>query len=119
MARVLKDDHTGRMWQAVLSFPGGISLDPLRVEEASRIDREQIPGMVAHLREAEANTRRLRGQLEALLNDSDRRCPVCDVAVTGRADQVYCGATCRQRARRLDEVVRQGRGLPWRRAERT
>jgi hypothetical protein len=28
MARVLKDDHTGRMWDAVLAYPGGTYTDP-------------------------------------------------------------------------------------------
>ena len=66
----------------------------------SQLDREQFPWWIDALREAEASIRRLRGQLEAVLADDGRRCPVCDAAVTGRADRRYCGATCRQRARR-------------------
>jgi len=64
------------------------------------VDREQMPRWIDGLRQAESSLRRLRTQLEAILTDSERRCPVCDTAVTGRADQVYCGATCRQRAHR-------------------
>ena len=68
--------------------------------DLSRIDREQLPRYIDELRKGEAEVRRLRYRLEAFLDDSERHCPVCDTAVTGRADQVYCGATCRQRARR-------------------
>ncbi len=105
MARVLKDDHTGRMTEMVMSYGGGEYLDPFGPPaelDASRLDREHLAGWVAHLQEAEANTRRLRRQLEALESGAARTCPECDTAVTGRADQVYCGATCRQRARRSE-----------------
>jgi hypothetical protein len=103
MAEILKDDHTGRMESIVLHTGGGRYFDPFGPPtnlDPSRLDREQLPWWIENLKEAEANIRRLRGRLEAILDGSERRCPVCDTAVTGRADQLYCGATCRQRARR-------------------
>ena len=81
--------------------------------DLSRLDREQLPRCVEELRRAETEVRRLRGRIEAFLADSERRCPVCDTAVTGRADQVYCGATCRQRARRGLGVVVSETRLSW------
>jgi hypothetical protein len=65
-----------------------------------QLDREQMPQWITSMRTAEGVLRRHRERLEATLAQSDRRCPVCDTAVTGRTDRVYCGATCRQRARR-------------------
>ena len=99
MAQALKDDHTGRMWAYVLAHPNmpwGQQPHP----DLSRVDREQLASMVEHLREAEASTRDLRRRLEGLLDDEARLCPECGTSVTGRADAVYCGARCRQRARR-------------------
>jgi hypothetical protein len=61
------------------------------------LDREQMPEWITSMRTAEGVLRRHRERLEATLAQSDRRCLVCDTAVT---DRVYCGATCRQRARR-------------------
>lgn len=100
MAKRLKDDHTGWMQDIVMSYPDVLRWSDAARCDLSRLDREQIPWWVDHLRRAEASARLLRGQLEALAEGLDRRCPVCDVAVTGRADQVYCGARCRQSARR-------------------
>ena len=103
MARILRDDHTGRMTDWVLSI--GVA-DAGAGPDLSRVDREQLPWMIDHLREAEADVRRLRKRLEAELGGTDRSCPVCGDAVTGRADQVYCGPTCRQRARRAADSLR-------------
>ncbi len=105
MARALKDDHTGRMAEVVLSYGGGGYFDPFGPPshiDPSRLERERLAEWINHLREAEANTRRLRRHLEALDSDAARTCPECGTAVTGRADQVFCGATCRQRARRAE-----------------
>jgi len=77
-----------------------IGSDVLDFIDLSQLDREQFPHWIGELKQAETSARRLRGQLEAFYADTGRRCPVCDTAVTGRSDQVYCGATCRQRARR-------------------
>ena len=72
--------------------------------DLSELDREQLPFYIGELKRAETVARQLRRQLEALLSGSDRRCPVCDEVVTGRTDRVHCGATCRQRSVRANEV---------------
>ncbi len=68
--------------------------------DLSRLDRERLPWCIEELRKGEAEVRRFRGRIEAFLADSERHCPACGAVVTGRADRRYCGATCRQRARR-------------------
>jgi hypothetical protein len=56
---------------------------------------------IAHLREAETSVRRFRSRLEALRDgDPPRRCLGCGAPVTGRADAIYCGTSCRVRAHR-------------------
>lgn len=102
MSRVLKDDHTGRMTRLVLAAGAAepVSDDDPNPIDLSRLDREQLPWWIDHLKQAEASTRQLRRQLESLLAGDSRLCPVCDRAVTGRQDRIYCGAACRQRARR-------------------
>jgi hypothetical protein len=56
---------------------------------------------IGHLREAEASLRRFRKRLEALRDgDPPRLCPGCGAPVTGRADAVYSGTSCRVRAHR-------------------
>jgi len=95
---IKRNDPNARMTDTVMT--AGVLPDAAIHLELSRLDREQMPWWIEALREAETNIRRLRGQLEAVLTNEDRHCPVCGTAVTGRADQVYCGAACRQRARR-------------------
>lgn len=65
-----------------------------------KLDRATIPEWANRLRASEASIRHFRRRLEAVLTEDGRRCLVCDKAVTGRPDQVYCGGTCRQRAYR-------------------
>ena len=104
MARTLKDDHQGRLWDLVLTFPNDedSSDDPAEyLPDLSRIDREQISQMVAHLQGAERTVRDLRRHLEAARDHREvQRCAECGRSVTGRAEKKYCGATCRQRAKR-------------------
>ena len=76
----------------------GVGLDINDHIPLSQLDRAQFAWWIDRLQEAETSNRRLRGQLEAILAGEDRRCPVCDKPVTGRADQKFCGGTCRQRA---------------------
>lgn len=66
----------------------------------SHLKREHFPWWIAALKAAETNLRALRTRLEEMVAMQERRCPVCDAVVSGRADRVYCGSTCRQRARR-------------------
>ena len=91
-------DPNGRMMDIVLS--AGVGSDVPEHIDLSQLDREQFPGWIAALKQAEQDTKRLRKHLEGVLAESGRVCPVCDTAVTGRADQIYCGARCRQQARR-------------------
>lgn len=79
--------------------------DPLWFIYTSNLDRAQMPEWIEQLREAETNVRLLRHQILALLSGEERHCPICDKAVTGKANRVYCGATCRQRARRRSAGV--------------
>ena len=67
------------------------------------LDRSEVPVWIEQLRDAERDLRQLRRRLESL-DAGDRRCPGCGQAVAGRADRVYCGATCRQRARRASHL---------------
>ena len=56
---------------------------------------------IEELRNAETSVRLLRKRLEALRDGTAPRvCPGCGKPVTGRADAVYCGTTCRVRAHR-------------------
>ncbi len=93
-----RHDVNQRMLDSVMSLDPG----PDPHVDLSRLDRERFPEWIAVLRSAEANTRALRHRLEDAFVGTERHCPVCDVAVTGRADRVYCSATCRQRARRAE-----------------
>ncbi len=68
------------------------------------LDRSQLPLWIDLLREGEQGLRQLRLRLEALDAGQDRRCAVCGEPITGRADRAYCGATCRQRARRQSHL---------------
>jgi hypothetical protein len=62
---------------------------------------QNLTWWMAHLREAETSLRRFRNRLEALRDgDPPRRCPSCGTPVTGRADAIYCGTSCRVRAHR-------------------
>ena len=61
---------------------------------------DELDSWIQTLRSAETDLRYFRQRLEALQDGIERTCPVCSTAVTGRSDRVYCGATCRQRARR-------------------
>lgn len=98
MPGTLKTDLNLRMETIVLS--AGVGQDIEEHIDLSRLDREQFGWWIAALREAEADIRHLRRRLEDERDATSRRCLVCDIAVTGRADRVYCSATCRQRARR-------------------
>jgi hypothetical protein len=69
----------------------------------------QLEEGIARLREAETAARKGRKRLEALLHGTGRHCPQCGNPVTGRADAVYCGTTCRVAAHRGQ--VPQLRGL--------
>ena len=95
MSRTLRLDPDRRMdnvvRMAAASFPEA---------DFGRLDPAKLPFWIAALREAEASTRLLRKRLESLAEGSTRTCPVCSCDVVGRADRVYCGSTCRQRARR-------------------
>jgi len=66
----------------------------------SQLNREHFPWWIAALKAAETNLRALRTRLEEAVAMQERRCRVCGGVVSGRADRVYCGSTCRQRARR-------------------
>ncbi|HEV3293119.1 MAG TPA: hypothetical protein VG123_29430 [Streptosporangiaceae bacterium] len=62
---------------------------------------QNLTWWIAHLREAGTSVRRFRNRLEALRDgDPPRRCPGCGAPVTGRADAIYCGTSCRVRAHR-------------------
>jgi hypothetical protein len=62
---------------------------------------QNLTWWIAHLREAETSLRRFRNRLEALRDgDPPRLCPGCGAPVTGRADAIYCGTSCRVRAHR-------------------
>jgi len=104
MPRILKDDVDGRIRHIIRSSMGGGDLgDEIDLSawwDLTRLSSETLDWAIPALRVAETRARRLRGQLEAVRLDNGRTCPVCNKAVTGRADQRYCGATCRQRARR-------------------
>ena len=103
MPRILKDDIDGRIMHIVYGMGGsdlGDEIDISALWDLTRLSRETLDSAISGLRRAETSARRLRGQLEAVRLGNGRTCPVCDKAVTGRADQKFCGATCRQRARR-------------------
>ena len=85
MAKIRRNDPNARMDDAVSR--AGVGSDVSKRIPLSQLDREQFPWWIAHLRQAETDIRQLRGQLEGLLAESCRRCPVCGVAVTGRADR--------------------------------
>ncbi len=62
---------------------------------------QNLTWWIAHLRDAETSLRRFRNRLEALRDrDPPRPCPGCGAPVTGRADAIYCGTSCRVRAHR-------------------
>jgi len=62
---------------------------------------ENLTAWIEYLREAETSIRRHRKRLEALRDSAtSRACPECGDPITGRADAVYYGSTCRVRAHR-------------------
>lgn len=89
-----RNDPDRRMDDVVQSC--GVGDDILELIPLSQLDPERFPAWVEELTKAEASIRHLRRALAG----SSRTCAVCDVSVTGRADQVYCSPACRQRARR-------------------
>lgn len=74
----------------------------------SELNRKHFPWWIAELKAAETNLRVLRTRLEEMTTGQERHCPVCGEVVSGRADRVYCGSTCRQRARRAVLVANVG-----------
>ncbi|MGH9187587.1 MAG: hypothetical protein ACRD0U_17520, partial [Acidimicrobiales bacterium] len=62
------------------------------IEGVAQLDIE--PWWLEHLAEAERSIRRLRGQLEALSQDSPRTCEQCGTPIGGRADRRYCSDLC-------------------------
>jgi hypothetical protein len=61
---------------------------------------------IAELRAGETSARLLRKRLEALRDGvTPKACPGCGEPVTGRADAVYCGTTCRVRAHRAGSGI--------------
>jgi hypothetical protein len=62
---------------------------------------QNLTWWITHLRQAETSIRRFRSRLEALWDgDPPRLCPGCGTPITGRADAIYCGTSCRVRAHR-------------------
>lgn len=101
MAKILRNDPNRRMDNVAGSRVG---LDLFPEQDYAKLDPTFLPVWIDQLRDAEAAARRLRGRLESMLSEDRRSCPVCTGIVTGRADRVYCGSTCRQRHRRKSQL---------------
>src|SRR4051794_8730901 len=69
-------------------------------KDIQQLTRATLDYLITELRNGETNVRRLRKRLEALRDQSERPCPVCDRPVTGRPDAIYCNAACRIKAHR-------------------
>lgn len=78
MPRILKDDHTGRLHKWVDAFPTPIAGAEHLFPDLDWVDRDEIPGMLAHLRDAEKYARELRRRLEGhyLATRPPRRAPL-------------------------------------------
>jgi len=99
MTKLLRNDPDRRMDTVVSMAPGDFP-----IADFDKLDRGKFPFWIEALRDAEASTRLLRRRLESMVEGTSRTCPICSRDVFGRADRVYCGATCRKRA---------GRGAPY------
>jgi hypothetical protein len=94
-----EDDATAYLAADVKALAGACRYT-LDAVDLSRVKRQQLPWMIQALRVTETHARELRRALEGTLARDRRTCPVCDTAVTGRSDRVYCSARCRTRAHR-------------------